>query len=106
MKAQVITIFIVECMILDEEKEEKRLKEVLEEVRTTLSWVLHVDDASSAQGSEARLILIGPSGVVTECALRFGFRTTNNEAKYATLIASLKVAKEIRTDQIEVLFDS
>lgn len=46
MKAQVLTDFIVKCMILNKEKEVKR--EVLKKVLTTPSWMLHVDGASSA----------------------------------------------------------
>ena len=43
-------------------------------------WKLSVDGATNAQGSEAGLILTSPEGIDIECALRFGFQASNNEA--------------------------
>lgn len=91
IKAKVLADFIIKCIIPDEEREEKKLKEE----PTTLSWVLYVDGALNAQTSGAGLILTSPDGIVMEYALRFSFHITNNGTKYKALIASLNIAKEI-----------
>ena len=56
-------------------------------------WVLHVDGASNAQGSGAGMILADPDGFYTEYALRFSFKTTNNQAKYEALLTRLKLTE-------------
>ena len=42
------------------------------------------------------LILISPEGHRMHCALKFGFKASNNEAEYEVLIARLKLAKEMK----------
>ena len=69
-------------------------------------WKLSVDGASNAQGSGAGLILTSPEGIDIEYALRFGFRTSNNEAEYEAVIAGLNLAHSLEVDQLEVYSDS
>ena len=69
-------------------------------------WKLSVDGASNAQGSRAGLILTSPEGIDIEYALRFGFRTSNNEAEYEVVIAGLNLAHSLEVDQLEVYSDS
>ena len=38
------------------------------------------------------MMLISPEGHKIYCAIRFGFKASNNEAKYEALIASLRLA--------------
>ncbi|XP_073112115.1 uncharacterized protein [Elaeis guineensis] len=45
-------------------------------------------------------------GVVTEHALRFDFKASNNQAKYEALIAGLKLALELGVDRLKVFSDS
>ena len=40
------------------------------------------------------------------CALRFGFKASNNEAKYEALIVGLKLAKEMKVESLEIFSDS
>ena len=40
------------------------------------------------------------------CALRFGFKGSNNEAEYETLIAGLKLAKEMKVKSLDIFNDS
>ena len=40
------------------------------------------------------------------CALRFGFKASNNEAEYEALIAGLKLAKEMKVKSLEIFSDS
>ena len=69
-------------------------------------WVLHIDEASNAQGSGAEFLLTNSEGVVTEHALRFGFKASNNQAEYEALIAGLKLALELGVDRLKVFSDS
>ena len=69
-------------------------------------WKLSVDGASNAQGSRAGIILTSPEGIDIEYALRFGFRTSNNEAEYEAVIAGLNLAHSLEVDQLEVYSDS
>ena len=59
-----------------------------------------------AQGSGAGLILTSPEGIDIEYTLRFGFRTSNNEAEYEAVIAGLNLAHSLEVDQLEVYNDS
>ena len=69
-------------------------------------WRLSVDEAANAQGSGAGLILTSPDGIDIEYALRFGFRASNNEAKYEAIIAGLNLAHFVEVDQLKVCSDS
>ena len=40
------------------------------------------------------------------CALRFGFKASNNEAEYEALIARLKLAREMRVESLDIYNDS
>ena len=40
------------------------------------------------------------------CALRFGFKASNNEAEYEALIARLKLGKEMKVESLEIFSDS
>ena len=51
-------------------------------------------------------MLISPKGHRMHCALRFGFKASNNEAKYKALIARLKLAKEMKVESLEIFSDS
>lgn len=84
----------------------KRLEEVLKEVPTTPSLVLHFDDASSAQGYRDGLILTSLDVIVMKCILRFSFCITNNKVEYEALIVGLNIAKMFTIYQVKVLSDS
>ncbi|CAL9002342.1 unnamed protein product, partial [Prunus brigantina] len=69
-------------------------------------WVLHVDGSANQQGCGAGLVLTTPDGGKLEYALRFGFRTSNNEAEYEALLAGLRLAKSMSARQIRIHSDS
>ncbi|XP_008245090.1 PREDICTED: uncharacterized protein LOC103343199 [Prunus mume] len=69
-------------------------------------WILHVDGSSTQQGCGAVLVFTTPDGAKVEYALRFNFRTSNNEAEYEALLASLRLAKSMRAKQISIYSDS
>ena len=66
-------------------------------------WGMYMDGSSNDGGSGANLILISPEGHQMHCALRFGFKASNNEAEYEALIVGLKLAKEIKVESLLVL---
>ncbi|CAL9019523.1 unnamed protein product [Prunus brigantina] len=65
-------------------------------------WVLHVDGSANQQGCGAGLVLTTPDGSKVEYALRFSFRTSNNEAEYEALLAGLRLAKSMSARQISI----
>ena len=99
IKGQVVADFVMEFASPEPTKDAQ--------VTTDPStWKLSVDGGSNAQGSGAGLILTSPEGIDIEYALRFGFRTSNNEAKYEAVIAGLNLAHSLEVDQLEVYSDS
>ncbi|XP_071905826.1 uncharacterized protein [Coffea arabica] len=74
--------------------------------RTDPVWTLYVDGASSKEGCGARLLIISPTGEELAYALRFDFRTFNNEFEYETLIAGMEMTRKLRTESIKVYSDS
>ncbi|KAM1776045.1 hypothetical protein ACFX15_042039 [Malus domestica] len=73
---------------------------------TTPAWSLYVDGSSNQQGCGAGLVLTTPDKVAIEYALRFKFKASNNEAKYESLLAGLRLAKHLGVKQIDIFSDS
>nr|KYP51935.1 Retrovirus-related Pol polyprotein from transposon 297 family [Cajanus cajan] len=69
-------------------------------------WTLHVDGSSNQQGSGADIILEGPGRVVIEQSLRFGFKTSNNQAEYEALLAGLRLAYDLGITTVQCFSDS
>ncbi|XP_008239189.1 PREDICTED: uncharacterized protein LOC103337802 [Prunus mume] len=68
--------------------------------------ILHVDGSANQQGCGAGLVLTTPDGSKIEYALRFNFRTSNNEAEYEALLAGLRLAQSMSVRQISIHSDS
>ena len=99
IKGQVLADFVMEFTSVELTKDAQ--------TTTELSlWKLSVDGALNAQGSGAGLILTSPEGIDIEYALRFGFRTSNNEAEYEAIIAGLNLAHSLEVNQLKVYSDS
>jgi len=62
-------------------------------------WTLYVDGASSKKGSGAGIVLEEPDNFQVEMALRFEFRTSNNQAEYEALIAGLLLARDMGVEK-------
>ncbi|KAK0600343.1 hypothetical protein LWI29_013963 [Acer saccharum] len=60
----------------------------------------------TTHGSGAGVVLTTPEGDSIECALRFDFKATNNQAEYEALIAGLKISTVLGADEVEILSDS
>nr|KYP70107.1 Retrovirus-related Pol polyprotein from transposon 17.6 [Cajanus cajan] len=70
------------------------------------TWTMHVNGSSNRQGSDAGIILQGLSGITLEQSLRFGFRTSNNQAEYEALLAGMRLAAEMGANAIVCWTDS
>ncbi|GJR09530.1 reverse transcriptase domain-containing protein [Tanacetum coccineum] len=101
VKGQVLADFIVERP--EEEGQDDSAKE---EEPLPARWTLFTDGSSCVDGCGAGVILTDPEGVEFTYALRSQFKTTNNEAKYETLIAGLRIAEKIGVKNLEVNVDS
>ncbi|XP_022136647.1 uncharacterized protein LOC111008302 [Momordica charantia] len=71
-----------------------------------LPWTIYVDGSSNEKGCGAGVLLLGPGGERFEYALRFGFRTSNNEAEYEAFIAGLRIARALGASCVKVFSDS
>ena len=69
-------------------------------------WKIFIDGSSNENGSGVGIILISPKGHRFHIALRFGFKASNNEAKYEALLAELRVAKELKAKVVQCYSDS
>lgn len=59
-----------------------------------------MDNSSNKYGSEAGVILEGPTGVARAYSLRFRFKATCNQAKYEALLAGMRLAKEVGAQRV------
>nr|GFA42040.1 hypothetical protein [Tanacetum cinerariifolium] len=101
VKGKILVDFIVERTKDDSSNTPMEDKEELLD-----PWILFTDGSSCINGSEARLILINPEGMKFTHALRFGFKATNNEVEYETLIAGLRIAEQMGIKNLQEHVDS
>lgn len=69
-------------------------------------WKLYVDGSTTSTVLGAGIILITPTGYKFHTALRFKFEASNNEAEYEALLASLRMAVELKAGAIHCYNDS
>ena len=69
-------------------------------------WKLYIDGASRSQGSGAGIILIGPNKIRIRYAVKLKYSATKNAAEYEALITRLKLAIEVRAENLKVYSDS
>ncbi|GJX54058.1 reverse transcriptase domain-containing protein, partial [Tanacetum coccineum] len=69
-------------------------------------WTVYTDGASSLKGVGAGLVLINPSGMEYTYVIRLTFPSTNNEAEYEALLASLRIARKMKVQALKVKVDS
>ncbi|GJU85717.1 reverse transcriptase domain-containing protein [Tanacetum coccineum] len=105
VKGQILADFLAETPSKDEEgaKDEEAKRK---EPEPKKAWKLFTDGASSSDGSRASLILVSPEGKEYTYTLRFEFKTTNNEAEYEALLAGLRIAKEMKVQELTIFVDS
>ncbi|GKA67593.1 reverse transcriptase domain-containing protein [Tanacetum coccineum] len=106
-KKEVPKDFLVELPFKEDKKKTARTMETkLESTKLSNVWKLYTDGASSSDGSGAGLMLINLEGKEYAYALRFKFKTTNNEVEYEALLARLQIAKEMEIESLEIFADS
>ncbi|KAK0605493.1 hypothetical protein LWI29_027475 [Acer saccharum] len=102
IKGQAVSDFIAEFTEPDAE-----VRRVMEDEQTTkFQWKLHVDGSSNTHGSGAGIVITTPEGDTVECAMRFDFKATNNQAEYEALLAGLRVCIALGADELEIYSDS
>ncbi|XP_077246144.1 uncharacterized protein LOC143886030 [Tasmannia lanceolata] len=131
IKAQVLADFVAECTIpqqfvnseavqlpvAEEAAPEECIAEGTEtetihppaeqgSATSALIWEVHVDGSSNKSGCGAGLILTGPDDFTADYALRFGFRTSNNEAEYEALLAGMSLAIQTGARDLKAYCDS
>ncbi|XP_058215770.1 uncharacterized protein LOC131326879 [Rhododendron vialii] len=97
IKAQVLADFLAEYTYPEPEELHK------EEPKP---WVLQVDESTTKDASGAGLILTSPKGQCLSYALRFEFKTTNNEAEYEALVVGLELASAVGARHVLAKSDS
>ncbi|XP_074362950.1 uncharacterized protein LOC141703291 [Apium graveolens] len=69
-------------------------------------WSLFVDGASNGDGAGAGIELISPEAHKIRRATHLDFHATNNDAEYEALINGLKLALEMKVENLSVFSDS
>jgi len=70
------------------------------------SLILHVDGSSNERSCGVGVVLEGPDEIVIEQALKFEFKTSNNQAEYEAIIAGLHLAQELEITKLICKSDS
>ena len=72
----------------------------------TLTWKVHVDEASNQKGLGVRLVLTSYEKVIVEKSLRLDFPATNNEAEYEALLEGMAMVQRMGGKSIKLFSDS
>ncbi|XP_022845323.1 uncharacterized protein LOC111368325 [Olea europaea var. sylvestris] len=74
---------------------------------TTGVWKIFIEGASNSSGSSTGVIIISMDMLINiQCALRFEFEATNNEAKYEAVIIAMELAINLELENIKIYSDS
>ncbi|GAU39725.1 hypothetical protein TSUD_144910 [Trifolium subterraneum] len=92
LKAQVLADFVAEMTTSTTSEKNK--------------WTIFVDGSSNSQGSGAGIILENGDGVLIEVSLGLSFPMTNNQAEYEDFLAGLRLAEDMRAEEIRIFTDS
>ncbi|XP_058106482.1 uncharacterized protein LOC131249731 [Magnolia sinica] len=69
-------------------------------------WVLYVNRSSNAKQAAVGIVMVVPDSTTIQYAIRLGFRSSNNEAKYEALLIRLGLAARLGVQTLEVQCDS
>lgn len=81
-------------------------KEQVEDDNCAPWCTFYVDGAVNSNGAVAGIELVSPEGHRLHSSIHFDFRATNNDAEYEALISGLKLALEMKVENIRVFSDS
>ena len=69
-------------------------------------WMMYFDGSLMKKGTSTGLVFISPLGVRMRYMVRIHFPSSNNVAKYETLINGLRIAIELGIRRLDVRGDS
>ncbi|XP_022157626.1 uncharacterized protein LOC111024288 [Momordica charantia] len=69
-------------------------------------WMMYVYESSNEKGCGAGVLFLAPDDIRFEYALRFYFRTSNNEAEYEALLAVLRMTRGLGASHLQIFSDS
>ncbi|KAL0334070.1 UNVERIFIED_CONTAM: hypothetical protein Sangu_1563200 [Sesamum angustifolium] len=78
----------------------------MEDASKVEKWLLHVDGPSTTQGSSAGIVITSPYGEDLEFAIKFGFKTSNNEAECEVLVIGMRMAHDVGARHLVAYSDS
>ena len=68
-------------------------------------WNLYVDGVVNGKGARASIVLVSPEDHKLQSSIHFDFKATNNDAEYEALIAGMKLALEMKVENMNVYSD-
>ena len=68
--------------------------------KRVLMWQAYVDGSSNCQGAGVGIVRVSPEGIRVEKSFKLGFRASNNEAEYDTLLAWLRIARQVGANRL------
>ena len=78
----------------------------MDDKRSLEEWILQVDDSSNMKGSGVGIYLKTLTGEIIEQSLQLGFKASNNEEEYETMVARLQLAKSLDAKRLKVMSNS
>lgn len=73
---------------------------------TTNVLRIFMEGASSPSGGRVGIILENRENLIIEVSLILSFPTTNNQAEYEVFLAELRMAKDLRAQEVKIYIDS
>jgi len=75
-------------------------------VESDIAWILYIDVLATDEGSGAGLIIVSPKESTYEHALKFMFKTSNNEAEYEALLAGMELCHVLEVEHLKAFSNS
>jgi len=95
IKAQALADFITKCSIPNEPHE-----------TGSKAWMPYIDWLVINVGSGAGLIMMSPNGHLHEHALKFMFKTSNNNAEYKALMVGMEICNALGVRYLKAFCNS
>ncbi|XP_026378632.1 uncharacterized protein LOC113273075 [Papaver somniferum] len=96
-KSQVIADFLAEFSL----EEDASVEEIMDR-----RWEILVDGSSNGEGNGVGIVFISPAGPRMACSFRLEFASTNNETEYEAVVHALRLAIEMKLDNVRITSDS
>lgn len=103
IKGEAVVDFIAEYIFTPDTT--TKMQDKPEKEANQAEWVVHVDGSTNI-ATGGGVILTTPERSKLEYAIRFGFKATNNETKYESMIIELRLARTLGATKVKVCSDS